>query len=219
MWTPPPARAARSRRPDGTLPFRFLHSFIRAEWIWNPPPPALRSGGSPPRGPPGRPRACGARSGPFAADLPDAAGGRALRGSEGRNHSAASRPDPTPAGRSREVGPTRTGRRDPTPRWIGRSGLPRSTLEGMERDVGRGADARGGGRQAECPFARARTRVRNQMTRIRRERALLEAYERDGWRGAAKEKLKPVEVSRSRPGSGLGSTSRGVGPRRRSLCC
>ena len=49
------------------------------------------------------------------------------------------------------------------------------------------------------------------MTRIRRERALLEAYERDGWRGAAKEKLKPVEVSRSRPGSGLGSTSRGIG--------
>jgi len=42
------------------------------------------------------------------------------------------------------------------------------------------------------------------MTRIRRERALLEAYERDGWRGAAKEKLKPVEVSRSRRGSGLG---------------
>jgi hypothetical protein len=42
-------------------------------------------------------------------------------------------------------------------------------------------------------------RLRSQLSRLRHEQALVEAYAADGWRGASREKVKPVaEIKRAK---------------------
>jgi hypothetical protein len=48
-------------------------------------------------------------------------------------------------------------------------------------------------------YDRAYNRLRGQLSRLRQEQALVEAYAADGWRGASREKVKPVaEIKRAK---------------------
>lgn len=48
-------------------------------------------------------------------------------------------------------------------------------------------------------YDRAYNRLRKQLSRLRQEQALVEAYAADGWRGASREKVKPVaEIKRAK---------------------
>ena len=48
-------------------------------------------------------------------------------------------------------------------------------------------------------YDRAYNRLKGQLSRLRQEQALVEAYAADGWRGASREKVKPVaEIKRAK---------------------
>ncbi|KDD75635.1 hypothetical protein H632_c579p0 [Helicosporidium sp. ATCC 50920] len=56
------------------------------------------------------------------------------------------------------------------------------------RDTDRSSDA-----SNPSPYARQVRRVRHQLSRLRQEQALVEAYATDGWKGASRERVRPVE--------------------------
>ena len=54
-------------------------------------------------------------------------------------------------------------------------------------------------------YDRMLNRLRSQLSRLRHEQALVEAYAADGWRGASREKVKPVaEIKRAKDQVGAG---------------